>query len=37
MIDLSKRPIMQRAIATAKTIAANQGRDIGDPMASLEG
>ena len=37
MIELSQRPIMQRAIATARTIAANQGKDIGDPMASLEG
>lgn len=35
MQDLAQRPAIQRAMQTAKVIAANDGVDIGDPMASL--
>jgi len=37
MHDLAQRPAIQRAMQTAKVIAANDGVDIGDPMASLQG
>lgn len=35
MQELAKRPVIQAAANQARTIAANAGVDIGDPMASL--
>lgn len=35
--DLAQRPAMQRLINQAKTLAANKGEDIGNPLTSLDG
>lgn len=35
--DLSKRPAFQSLINQAKTLAANKGIDIGNPMTSIDG
>lgn len=37
MLELGQRPIIQQAAKQAKTIAANAGVDIGDPMNTLQG
>jgi hypothetical protein len=37
MQELASRPVIQQAAKQAKTIAANAGVDIGDPMSSLQG
>lgn len=34
---LTSRPIFQQAVEQAKTLAKNQGVDIGDPLKSLQG
>jgi hypothetical protein len=35
MQELGQRPIIQQAAKQARTIAANAGIDIGDPMNTL--
>jgi len=37
MQELSQRPVIQQAAKQARTIAANAGIDIGDPMNTLQG
>ena len=37
LTDLAKRPAFQSVINQAKTLAANRGQDIGNPLTSIDG
>lgn len=37
MQELAQRPVIQQAAKQAKTLAANAGIDISDPMNTLQG
>lgn len=37
LLDLARRPTMQRMLATARRLAADKGEDIGNPLESIDG